>query len=62
MKIDYDVCKLIINGILFGIILFNHLKIIQIPLFTLKIAILLLLNYNNNIDIHLLIVILIKKT
>ena len=46
MKIDYDVCKLIINGILFGIILFNHLKIIQIPLFTLKIAILLIVVFN----------------
>lgn len=46
MKIDYDVCKLIINGILFGIIVFNHLKIIQIPLFPLKIAILLLVVFN----------------
>ena len=46
MKIEYDVCKLIINGILFGIIVFNHLKIIQIPLFPLKIAILLIVVFN----------------
>ena len=46
MKIEYDVCKLIINGILFGIIIFNYLKIIQIPLFTLKIAILLVFVFN----------------
>lgn len=44
MKID--MYKLIINGILFGIIVFNHLKIIQIPLFLLKIAILLVLVFN----------------
>lgn len=46
MKIEYDVCKLIINGILLSIIVFNHLKIIQIPLFPLKIAILLLVVFN----------------
>ena len=46
MKIDYDVCKLIINGILLSIIVFNHLKIIQIPLFPLKMAILLLVVFN----------------
>lgn len=46
MKIEYDVCKLIINGILLSIIVFNHLKIIQIPLFTLKIAILLMVVFN----------------
>ena len=46
MKIDYDVCKLIINCILLSIIVFNHLKIIQIPLFPLKIAILLLVVFN----------------
>ena len=46
MKIDYDVCKLIINGILLSMIVFNHLKIIQIPLFPLKIAILLLVVFN----------------
>ena len=46
MKIDYDVCKLIINGILLIILLFNHLKIIQIPLFPLKIAILLVVVFN----------------
>lgn len=46
MKIDYDVCKLIINGILLSIMVFNHLKIIQIPLFSLKIAILLLVVFN----------------
>ena len=46
MKIDYDMCKIIINGILFGIIVFNHLKIIQIPLFPLKIAILLVVVFN----------------
>lgn len=46
MKIDYDVCKLIINGILLIIMVFNHLKIIQIPLFPLKIAILLMVVFN----------------
>ena len=46
MKIDYDVCKLIINGILLSMIVFNHLKIIQIPLFPLKMAILLLVVFN----------------
>lgn len=46
MKIDYDMCKLIINGILLSIIVFNHLKIIQIPLFSLKIAILLMVVFN----------------
>ena len=46
MKIDYDVCKLIINGILLSIIVFNYLKIIQIPLFSLKIAILLMVVFN----------------
>ena len=46
MKIDYDVCKLIINGIILSIIVFNHLKIIQIPLFPLKIAILLVVVFN----------------
>ena len=46
MKIDYDMCKIIINGILLGIIVFNHLKIIQIPLFPLKIALLLLVVFN----------------
>lgn len=46
MKIDYDICKLIINGILLIIIIFNYLKIIQIPLFPLKIAILLLVVFN----------------
>ena len=46
MKIDYDICKIIINGILLGIIVFNHLKIIQIPLFPLKIAILLMVVFN----------------
>ena len=46
MKIDYDVCKLIINGILLSIIVFNHLKIIQIPLFPLQIAILLVVVFN----------------
>lgn len=44
MKID--MYKLIINGILLCIIIFNHLKIIQIPLFPLKIAILLLVVFN----------------
>lgn len=44
MKID--MYKLIINGILLGIIVFNHLKIIQIPLFPLKIAILLVVVFN----------------
>ena len=46
MKIDYDMCKIIINGILLSMIVFNHLKIIQIPLFTLKIAILLVVVFN----------------
>ena len=46
MKIDYDIYEIIINGILFGIIVFNHLKIIQIPLFPLKIAILLVVVFN----------------
>lgn len=46
MKIDYDMCKIIINGILLGIIVFNHLKIIQIPLFPLKIAILLVVVFD----------------
>ena len=46
MKIDYDVCKLIINGILLSIIVFNHLKIIQIPLFPLKMVILLMVVFN----------------
>ena len=46
MKIDYDVCKLIMNGILLSIMVFNHLKIIQIPLFPLKIAILLVFVFN----------------
>ena len=44
MKID--MYKLIINGILLSIIIFNHLKIIQIPLFTLKIAIVLMVVFN----------------
>ena len=44
MKID--MYKIIINGILLIIFLFNHLKIIQIPLFTLKIAILLVVVFN----------------
>ena len=44
MKID--MYKIIINGILLIIIVFNHLKIIQIPLFTLKIAILLIVVFN----------------
>lgn len=46
MKIDYNICKIIINGILFGIIVFNHLKIIQIPLFPLKMVILLMVVFN----------------
>ena len=46
MKIDYDICKIIINGIILSIIVFNHLKIIQIPLFPLKIAILLVVVFN----------------
>lgn len=41
-----DMYKIIINGILLGIIVFNHLKIIQIPLFTLKIAIVLMVVFN----------------
>ena len=41
-----DMYKIIINGILLIILLFNHLKIIQIPLFTFKIAILLLVVFN----------------
>lgn len=44
MKID--MYNLIINGILLGIIVFNHLKIIQIPLFPLKIAIILVVVFN----------------
>ena len=44
MKID--MYKIIINGILLSIIIFNHLKIIQIPLFPLKIAILLMVVFN----------------
>ena len=44
MKID--MYKIIINGILLSIIVFNHLKIIQIPLFPLKIAILLVFVFN----------------
>lgn len=44
MKID--MYKLIINGILLSIIVFNYLKIIQIPLFSLKIAILLVVVFN----------------
>ena len=46
MKIDYDMCKIIINGIILSILIFNHLKIIQIPLFPLKIAILLIVVFN----------------
>ena len=46
MKIDYNIYKVIINGILLGIIVFNHLKIIQIPLFPLKMAILLIVVFN----------------
>ena len=41
-----DMYKIIINGILLIILLFNHLKIIQIPLFTFKIAILLMVVFN----------------
>ena len=41
-----DMYKIIINGILLIITLFNHLKIIQIPLFTLKIAIVLMVVFN----------------
>ena len=41
-----DMYKIIINGILLIILLFNHLKIIQIPLFPLKIAILLMVVFN----------------
>lgn len=41
-----DMYKIIINGILLIILLFNHLKIIQIPLFTLKIAIVLMVVFN----------------
>lgn len=41
-----DMYKIIINGILLSIIVFNHLKIIQIPLFTLKIAIVLMVVFN----------------
>ena len=44
MKID--LYKIIINGILLIILLFNHLKIIQISLFPLKIAILLIVVFN----------------
>ena len=46
MKIDYDMCKIIINGIILSILIFNHLKIIQIPLFPLKIAIVLMVVFN----------------
>ena len=46
MKIDYDMCKIIINGILLSITVFNYLKIIHIPWFLLKIAILLLVVFN----------------
>ena len=46
MKIDYNIYKIIINGILLGIIVFNHLKIIQISLFPLKMAILLVLVFD----------------
>lgn len=46
MKIDYNICKIIINGILLSIIVFNHLKIIQIPLFPLKMVILLMVVFN----------------
>lgn len=46
MKIDYDICKIIINGILLSIIVFNHLKIVQIPLFPLKMVILLMVVFN----------------
>lgn len=46
MKINCNVYKIIINGILLGIIVFNYLKIIQIPLFPLKIAILLVVVFN----------------
>ena len=46
MKIDYNTYKIIFNGILLCIIVFNHLKIIQIPLFPLKIAILLIVVFN----------------
>lgn len=41
-----DMYKIIINGILLSIIVFNHLKIIQISLFSLKIAILLVVVFN----------------
>ena len=41
-----DMYKIIINGILLIILLFNHLKIIQISLFPLKIAILLIVVFN----------------
>ena len=44
MKID--MYKIIINVILLSIIVFNHLKIIQIQLFPLKIAILLVVVFN----------------
>ena len=53
MKIDYNIYKIIINGILLIIIVFNHLKIIQIPLFPLKIAILLVVVFD--------ILVMIKK-
>ena len=46
MKIDYNICKIIINGIILSILIFNHLKIIQIPLFPLKMAILLVVVFN----------------
>lgn len=41
-----DMYKIIINGILLIILLFNHLKIIQISLFPLKIAIVLMVVFN----------------
>lgn len=41
-----DMYKIIINGILLIILLFNYLKIIQIPLFPLKIAIVLMVVFN----------------
>ena len=46
MKIDYDLCELIINGILLSIMVFNHLKVIPSPLFSLRIAILLVVVFN----------------
>ena len=38
--------KIMINGILLIILLFNHLKIIQISLFPLKIVIVLMVVFN----------------